>query len=156
MPKLQENNLGPYIKMIKQILPWIIAILYFLSPFDLIPDMFVGPGWLDDLAVLGLAYLWYTRIKRLYAQRATQSTDGFQTSGSGRTRQDGSKKNNQEVDPYFVLGIKPGAAKEEIRKAYTTLAAQYHPDKVQHLGEEFRKLAHEKFVAIQKAYDAIK
>jgi DnaJ like chaperone protein len=36
------------------------------------------------------------------------------------------------------------------------MAAQYHPDKVQHLGEDFQRLAHEKFVAIQKAYEKIK
>lgn len=144
--------------MIKQILPWIIAILYFLLPFDLVPDMFVGPGWLDDLVILGLAYWWYSRMKKLPAQRTTRSTNGFQTSGSGQTRQDQApyQKNSQNDDPYTVLGIQPGAKKEEIKKAYTRLAVQYHPDKVQHLGEEFRKLAHEKFVAIQKAYDAIK
>ncbi len=144
--------------MIKQILPWIIAILYFLLPFDLVPDMFLGPGWLDDLAILGLAYWWYTRMKKLHAQRTTRSTSGFQTSGSGQTRQGQAQyqKNSQKDDPYTVLGIRPGATKEEIRKAYTRIAAQYHPDKVQHLGEEFRKLAHEKFIAIQKAYDAIK
>jgi len=144
--------------MLKQILPWIIAILYLLLPFDLVPDIFPGPGWLDDLAVLGLAYWWYTRMKKLDAQRTTRSTNGFQTSGSGQTRQDQAPYQNdsQKDDPYTVLGIQPGATKEEIRKAYTRLAAQYHPDKVQHLGEEFRKLAHEKFMAIQKAYDAIK
>jgi uncharacterized membrane protein YkvA (DUF1232 family) len=144
--------------MIKQILPWIIAILYFLLPFDFVPDMFVGPGWLDDLVILGLAYWWYSRMKKPYAQRTTPSNNGFQTSGSGQTRQDQApyQKNSQNDDPYTVLGIQPGATKEEIKRAYTRLAIQYHPDKVQHLGEEFRKLAHEKFVAIQKAYDAIK
>jgi uncharacterized membrane protein YkvA (DUF1232 family) len=158
MPELQDSNSGHWVEMLKQILPWIIAIVYFLLPFDLVPDMFLGPGWLDDLAMLGLAYWWYTRMKKLYAQRTTRSTNGFQTSSSGQPCQDQAyyQKNSQKDDPYSVLGIQPGATKEEIRKAYARLAVQYHPDKVQHLGEEFRKLAHEKFVAIQKAYDAIK
>jgi DnaJ-class molecular chaperone len=51
--------------------------------------------------------------------------------------------------------VQPGASEQEIRAAYKRLAAQYHPDKVQHLGREFQELAHNKFVAIQKAYDVL-
>ncbi len=154
---MQGDRSGEQAHMIKQILPWIIAVLYFFLPFDLIPDVVVGPGWLDDLAVLGLAYWWYTRIRNLYARKASQSgSQGSESSGRSRQNQAYHQKNTQENDPYTVLGIQPGSSKEEIKKAYTRLAAQYHPDKVQHLGEEFRRLAHEKFVAIQKAYEAIK
>ncbi|MDY6951090.1 MAG: DnaJ domain-containing protein [Thermodesulfobacteriota bacterium] len=42
-----------------------------------------------------------------------------------------------------------------IKAAYKKLAAQYHPDKVQHLGREFQDLAHKKFVAIQQAFDLL-
>ena len=31
----------------------ILAVLYVLSPYDILPDMLVGWGWLDDLAILG-------------------------------------------------------------------------------------------------------
>lgn len=31
-----------------------IAVLYLLSPFDLIPDWIVGLGWIDDLALVSL------------------------------------------------------------------------------------------------------
>lgn len=58
-------------------------------------------------------------------------------------------------DPFRILGLKPGASGEEIKAAYKRLAAQYHPDKVQHLGKDFQKLAHEKFIAIQKAYNEL-
>jgi DnaJ-class molecular chaperone len=51
--------------------------------------------------------------------------------------------------------VKRGASKEEIKAAYKKLVAQYHPDKVQHLGKEFQELAHKKFVAIQRAYDVL-
>ena len=32
-------------------------------------------------------------------------------------------------DPFVVLGIAPGADKEEIRRAYVGLAKNYHPDR---------------------------
>ena len=41
---------------------------------------------------------------------------------------------------------------EEIKNAYKQLANKYHPDKVLHLGEEFKKMAEERFKEIQEAY----
>ena len=61
----------------------------------------------------------------------------------------------EERDPYRVLGISRNSSEEQIREAYKTLVAKYHPDKVSHLGEEFKELAHKKFLAIQKAYNQI-
>jgi molecular chaperone DnaJ len=54
-------------------------------------------------------------------------------------------------DPYEVLGIKPGASKDEIRAAYRELAKKYHPDRYQNnpLGD----LAVEKMKEINEAYD---
>ena len=45
---------------------------------------------------------------------------------------------------------------EEIKKAYRKLSMQYHPDKVRHLGEEFRLVAEEKMKEINQAYDFFK
>lgn len=33
----------------------VIALVYFLSPIDIIPDWFPGVGHVDDLAIIGLA-----------------------------------------------------------------------------------------------------
>ena len=44
-------------------------------------------------------------------------------------------------DPWTVLGIAPGTPLDEARRAFRTLIAQYHPDKVAHLAPEFHALA---------------
>jgi len=39
-----------------------IAIVYLLSPFDLIPDWIMGFGMLDDLTVVSFLVAWAIRI----------------------------------------------------------------------------------------------
>ena len=38
------------------------AILYLLSPFDLVPDWITGLGLLDDLTIVSLLVAWALRI----------------------------------------------------------------------------------------------
>ena len=55
-----------------------------------------------------------------------------------------------------ILEIEPTASDDELKKAYRRMAMKYHPDKVSHLGEDFKQVAHEKFKKVQAAYDQIK
>ena len=57
---------------------------------------------------------------------------------------------------YATLGLEPGADMATIKKAHRKLSMKYHPDKVQHLGEEFRSVAEEKMKEINAAYDFFK
>ena len=57
---------------------------------------------------------------------------------------------------YAILGLEPGADQDAIKKAYRKLSMKYHPDKVRHLGEEFRTVAEEKMKEINGAYDFFK
>lgn len=59
-------------------------------------------------------------------------------------------------DDYKILEISPDATDEEVKKAYRKAAIKHHPDKVNHLGEEVRKAAEEKFAKVNEAYDRIK
>lgn len=54
---------------------------------------------------------------------------------------------------YAVLGVTSEAEFSEIKKAYRKLSMQYHPDKVAHLGDEFKGVAEEKMKEINAAYD---
>lgn len=57
---------------------------------------------------------------------------------------------------YKILEIERIATDDEVKKAYRRMAMKYHPDKVSHLGEEFRKSADEKFKKVNEAYEKIK
>ncbi|MCD4664643.1 MAG: TerB family tellurite resistance protein [Bacteroidales bacterium] len=56
---------------------------------------------------------------------------------------------------FKILETTPDANNDEIKKAYRKMAVKYHPDKVSHLGEEFRKAAKEKFQKVNAAYEQI-
>lgn len=56
---------------------------------------------------------------------------------------------------YKVLEIDKSASINEIKKAYRKMVKKYHPDKLQHLGEEHLKGAKEKFQQVQKAYEQL-
>lgn len=63
----------------------------------------------------------------------------------------------KEVDgDYKILEIDKNASNEEVKKAYRKMAVKYHPDKVSHMGDEYKAAAKEKFQKVQEAYENIK
>ncbi|MCL2245813.1 MAG: DnaJ domain-containing protein [Lentimicrobiaceae bacterium] len=57
---------------------------------------------------------------------------------------------------YRILEIDSSASEEEIKKAYRKQAMKHHPDKVNHLGDEIRKAAEERFAKLNESYERIK
>ena len=147
-----------------QIILIILVIIYLLSPYDLMPDFLVGWGWLDDLVVLGflLRYFYTQKKKREAFQNYYQNRQKVNNDDNGTTGENNSRRSNNDRqsssqwDPYRVLGVESGASQETIKKAFRQLAGKYHPDKVAHLGDEFRVLAEKRFKEIHRAYDELR
>lgn len=57
------------------------------------------------------------------------------------------------MNPYEVLGIKPGASQEEIKSAYRKLVKQYHPD--QYRDNPLQELAQQKLAEVNEAYNQL-
>jgi len=148
-----------------QILIIILAVLYILSPYDILPDLMIGWGWLDDAVILGflLRYFYIRKKKREAAQKYYQNQQDANNHGNRTAGDDQSRTHTREADssfrrrdPYQILEVERGASQEMIKQAYRRLAGKYHPDKVEYLGVEFKALAEKRFKEIQQAYDELK
>ena len=134
----------------------LLALFYIFFPYDLLPDFLGGWGRLDDLVVLGFL------MRYLFAQqkrsRGTQATGTKPGPGAEKAHAEGDQEPDSSRfdsnDPFTVLGVDRTASVETIKKAYRELVNKYHPDKVDHLGEEFKALAEKRFKQIQQAYQS--
>lgn len=127
------------------------SIFYIISPVDLVTDFFPFIGWIDDF-ILAILAIWFVKQYLLHPRYTYQQ----KTTNSKREETPFNQTEEFDEDPYAILGVSRNATQEEIKKAYYTLVAKYHPDKVNHLGDEFKELAHKKFIQIQKAYQKLK
>ncbi len=84
------------------------------------------------------------------ARGQSQSSGGASGSGYSRVR---FQPLDARARAYATLGLAPGASPEEVKKAFYTLAQQYHPDKIPpYLGPEIRDTAERKMKEIAAAY----
>ena len=132
----------------------ILALLYTFLPWDFLPDFLVGWGWLDDILVLYLLWHYFFRGRGVQPGSNAQRPENQNNAHAGAdTSQRGP---SIPKTPHEILDVSPGASQEEIKAAFKQLAGKYHPDKVAHLGDEFKVLAEEKFKQIQEAYEKLK
>ena len=143
---------GQALKDLMKLALSLLALIYFLFPYDLFPDIVLGWGWIDDLVILYFLWRFFYRGK---------GWSFFRPPGEGQSKENiggkASPSTNRNIpkSPYDVLQVTRDTSPEEIKAAYKALAGKYHPDKVTHLGEEFQSLAEERFKEIQKAYQEL-
>lgn len=87
-----------------------------------------------------------------YKSRSEPSGDNFQDSNNSRN---GSTNINDLKRAFSVLEIPESSTNEEIRSAYLKKIKEYHPDRVQNLGQEIKNLADKKTKEINQAYEFI-
>ncbi len=62
---------------------------------------------------------------------------------------------NNPDSAYKILEIEKSASVTEIKSAYRTMVKKYHPDKLLHEDEAYKKGAVEKFRKVQEAYEQL-
>ena len=80
----------------------------------------------------------------------------FEARFRGGYRATAAPQQQDEQRYYEVLGLQPGVDFAEIKTAYRKLSMKYHPDKVGHLGDEFKKVAEDKMKELNVAYEYLK
>ena len=144
----------------------ILAGIYTLNPYDIFPDLMVGWGWIDDIIIWILLWRYISSRKGAFTGNQHfygQAGGKFTGNKKARSSFDSDFKSNDPDtdnftawDPHRILGVEPDASAKQIKHAYRELASKYHPDKLEHLGDEFKELAEKRFKEIQQAYQELK
>jgi len=89
----------------------------------------------------------YNDFKRSQEQRYQE----WEEDQERRQKDTGSTSIEEEY--ASILGLRRPVTPSDVKRQYRELLAKYHPDKVNHLGVEFQKIAEEKTRAIIEAYN---
>lgn len=104
---------------------------------------------IDGVHIFRLDDSVYARLKAKYTGGSYDGSEsrhgaysGFSSSGAA----------------YSVLGCTASDSDDKVKRAYRKLVNEYHPDKIAAKGlpDEFNKVAQQKFIEIQNAWDQIK
>ena len=100
-------------------------------------------------------YAQHAYSSRSY-ERQYESGDPGKTGGSQGKSRSGQAASLTREASCKILGIRNGADRDEIRRAYLEMVQKYHPDKVFNLADEYKVIAEEKMKVINAAYDVLK
>ena len=90
-----------------------------------------------------------TKNQRRDEQNKHERGEQEKTGQSGET----DESYGEEQRYSNILGLREIFTTEDIIRTFRELIAKYHPDKVNHLGDEFKKIAEIRTLEIMEAYD---
>lgn len=96
---------------------------------------------------LGLPSENLAQIIAIYASYYQRKEDSTQSK---------TQKSHDKSYAYEILGLKKNADQEAIKKAYRTMVKLHHPDVFAGSSESQQKMAAEKFIEIQNAYEELR
>jgi DnaJ like chaperone protein len=100
----------------------------------------------------GVAGFWLVSFfMEAFASRADGANEKPESFAEERSRAGDAQR--REPMWFEVLGVLPTASVDEIKSAYRELARQYHPDRVDGFGKEFREIAERRMKQLNAAYD---
>lgn len=107
--------------------------------------------------VVACFVIGYRIVSGLFQKKAFTDSKRRNSNNSRSARRKAEPK-AEESERYYrdVLGISEADGEQEIRAAYRSQLAKYHPDKVTHLGDEFYELASFRTREIIQAFDYLK
>lgn len=146
----------------KYFLFWIILLLFIIDTIIVInigtftPLSFLIRLGIGILIIIGVA----SSLKVSPNINPNSNSQNFNKESSSKEKEDSQKefeeiKYDENTEEYFysILNINRNSSVDEIKKAYKEEIRKYHPDKVEHLGEEFKEIAEKKTKDINKAYN---
>ena len=107
--------------------------------------------------VVACFVIGYRIVSGLFKNKAFTDSQRRNSNNSHSARRKAEPK-AKESERYYrdVLGVSETDGEQEIRAAYRSQLAKYHPDKVTHLGDEFHELASSRTREIIQAFDYLK
>lgn len=149
----------------KYFLFWIILLLFIIDTIIVInigtftPLSFLIRLGIGILIIIGVA----SSLKVSPNISSNSNSQYFNKESASKEKEDSQKefeeiKYDENTEEYFysILNINRNSSVDEIKKAYKEEIRKYHPDKVEHLGEEFKEIAEKKTKDINKAYNYFK
>lgn len=146
----------------KYFLFWIILLLFIIDTIIVInigtftPLSFLIRLGIGILIIIGVA----SSLKVTPNITSNSNSQNFNKESSSNKKEDSQKefeeiKYDENTEEYFysILNINRNSSVDEIKKAYKEEIRKYHPDKVEHLGNEFKEIAEKKSKDINKAYN---
>jgi hypothetical protein len=91
-------------------------------------------------------------------EHARQEEERRREQEEARSRSSAGAQSRVKDEKYYgnILGLRGHVTPDDVRKRYRHLVAQYHPDKVNHLGPKLRELAEKEMKELNEAFEFFK